>query len=568
MPSPLLRGSSVAAALCAFLTATTALAAHTFDLDGAMPARLSIMFSMSWFGVKTSDPQGPGTDPGYGNWLQNFPACGLSNDPASCDAFQDAGLQRSIASKRRPLAGIYSSSGRDPSSLNRIDLMLSTLRSACDTAGGFDAWAIQVDSVKFTSAYPQNAQSPTWDLAYRALESFYAEADKAGLANAVVAGDDATVYWHFGSSWGLTTQAQRLAALQADIADLATGAAAHASAVKVQGKPLLALYVDSGLVTPAEMQGVLDGARGASGVDFYALGTTLDSTFYAAFDALTPWVNLGIWANTDASDSNLRARSAAYAKALHAQLVNDLPTYPGRVMFGALSPGFDDYTENWGACQARELPRDPDVLAGQVDYLTQMKTGGFDLRGTYMETWDDWTEGSEFEPDVTEGTSKLIGLREGLGSIFGDTVDPIGEATLSARWQAFGQPLNCCFAGGACGDAGLEEIALGCPAGRDGGSGGDAAMDPTDAGQTDAVGPAPDAASDAARAVDAGEGGAGAHANPSAPAPGSSGCGCRMSPGNGASGWAAALAASVALLARRRSERGRTPRRARVTRAG
>jgi hypothetical protein len=541
MPKKLRWVSCVATAISAVFVATTAFAAHTFDLDASMPPRLSIMFSMSWFGVKADDPQAPGPDPGYGNWLQDFPSCQLSNNPAACGAFEDAGLQRTIASNRRPLAGIYSSSGREPGSLRRIDLMLSTLRSACDMAGGFDAWAIQIDSVKFTSAYPQNAQSPTWDLAYRALQSFYSEADKAGLKNAVVAGDDATVYWHFGAAYGLSTQADRLAALQADISDLAKTAAAHPSAVTIGGKPLLALYVDSALATPAEFLGVFEGARATSGVDFYTLGTTLDSSFYAAFDALTPWVNIGLWASTDAADPSLRARAAAYAKVLHGQLVNDIGGYPGRVMFGALSPGFDDYTENWGACQAREIPRDPDVLAGQADYLVQLAKGGKPVRGTYMETWDDWTEGTEFEPDVIEGTAKLVALREGLGAIFGDAPDPANEAALTARWAGFGQPRNCCFAGGNCFDGGIEGIPLGCPSpGSDAG-----ASAPPDAGMPSPI------LSDAAE-VDA-------PADPTAAAmPGqtSAGCGCREAPTGTHLETGGILASLAVFLVRRRKMRG------------
>lgn len=521
MPLSLRRGLAFATALLGLTFTVPAFAGHTFDLATTMPDRLSIMFAMSWFGIESTDPQGGGADPGYGNWLQDFPACSLSNDPATCQDFPGAGLQRSIASKRRPLAGIYSSSGRDAESLRRVDLMLSTLRRPCDRAGGFDAWAIQIDSVRFTSKYPKNQQSATWDLAYRALGAFYDRADAAGLTNAVVAADDATVYWHFGLKYGVSTQADRLAALQADLADLATMAASHASGVKINGKPLLAMYVDAALVSPAEFQGVLDGARAASGVDFYALGTTLDSTFYSAFDALTPWVNLGVWGN--AQGANLHDQAVDYTKQLHAKLVGAIDTYPGRVMFGALSPGFDDYTENWGACQAREIPRDPAVLAGQTDYLASLKQSGFPLKGTYLETWDDWTEGSEFEPDVTEGTDKIVALRQGLGNVFGDPADAPGEAALTARWTGFGQARSCCFAGGACADAGSDPVVVVCPL-----SSGDGGVPSSDGGPPGMAGDGgvpyvpPSSGPDAALP-----------GNPETPGAGagvSSGCNCRTAP--------------------------------------
>ena len=110
--------------------------------------------------------------------------------------------------------------------------MLSTLRRPCDAGARLDAFAVQLDSIKFTSAHPQNQQSATWDLAYRAQLAFLERADAAGLASSVVVASDATVYWHFGSTFGLTTQAQRLAALTEDIVEMAELAGGHASAAK------------------------------------------------------------------------------------------------------------------------------------------------------------------------------------------------------------------------------------------------------------------------------------------------------------------------------------------------
>ena len=78
--------------------------------------------SMSWFGIPSSDIQGAGADASYGNWcvevllrcarnccrVFNPGKCGISNNANACAAFGTAGQQRNIASKRRPLAGIYS----------------------------------------------------------------------------------------------------------------------------------------------------------------------------------------------------------------------------------------------------------------------------------------------------------------------------------------------------------------------------------------------------------------------------------------------------------------------------
>lgn len=437
-----------------------AFAAHGFDLDQKMPPHLAAVFAVNWFGISGSDPQGAGGDSTYGNWLQTFPQCNLDDDPSKCADFADAGRQRWIASKRRPLAGIYSSSARTSESTKRIDLMLSCVRRPCDLGGRLDAFLLQLDSVKFTSAYPKNQQSNTWDYAYRAVVGFLDEADKSNMKSAVWIGNDSTVYWHFGSSFGLNSQTQRKTALQDDIADMAKMAAAHPSAVSIDGKPFLAFYVDSALMTATEWQQVLDGARTQSGVDFYALATTLNASYFAAFDALSPWVNLGLWAN--AKGSNLHDQAFDYAKQMHAQLLAALPSNPGRVMFGGVAPGFDDFTENWGACQPREIPRDPEVLRGQMDYLTTLK-----VKGVIWDTWDDWTEGTELEPDVVDGPAKLLQFKQLLGTLYGEPDDPSGDQALANRWLSFGQARSCCFEKGPCDAGASPSVDLTCPTGSE-----------------------------------------------------------------------------------------------------
>lgn len=550
---PLARRALAGATTAAFaLVARPALAAHTFDLAQHMPAHYAAMWMVNWFGIPASDPQGGGQDPSYGNWRQDFPDCGLTNDPPTCADFEDAGLQRDIASRRRPLAGIYSSSARTDESKRRIDLMLSCVRRPCDSGARLDSFVVQLDSVKFTSRYPQNQpQQATWDIAYRAVIGFLDEADAAGLAGAVTIGNDATVYWHFGDAVGLTTESAREAALTSDIADMATIASQHPSAAHVNGKPLLAFYVDSALWSASTWQTMLENARAMSGVDFYAIAATLSDGYFAAFDGLSPWVNLGVWANATAkaSGATLHDQALEYAREMHAQLLANVGTYPGRVVLGGVAPGFDDYTENWGACQQREMPRDPAVLQGQMDYLRQLAQGGtYPVKGVVFDTWDDWTEGTEMEPDVGEGTEKLVEARQLLGQLFGDPSDPAGAQALDARWRGFGQARSCCFVDASCTDAGFPTIDLDCPAadaGPDGavagGDGGGPTTTPVDAS-----------------AAGNGDDGGGANDTPS---DASSGCGCRAVTDDGAPVGSAALAALAALVAgRRRTRVARTPR--------
>jgi MYXO-CTERM domain-containing protein len=542
---------AVLVALAVASGARSACAAHVFDMNQHMPPHLAVMFTMAWFGIDKNDPQGPGPENGYGNWKQNFPACGLSNDPSTCADFQSAGLQRSIASKRRPMAGIYSATGRDAESLRRIDFLLSMLRRPCSSGARLDAWAVQLDSIKFTSRYPNNQQGNTWDIAYRALLAYLGEADKANLQNAVMVAIDSTIYWHFGSTYGLTTQAQRLAALEDDVVDMVNIAMAHPSALKLNGKPLLGFYVDSALLTVSEWQSVLDGARSRTGQDFYALGTTLNATYFGAFDALAPWVNIGMW-NDQSSISDEHDRAVQWAKTEHAQILAALASNPGRVFFGGVTPGFDDYTQDWGACKTREIPRDPAVLTGEFDYLASVKQQ-VDLRGVFFETWDDWTEGTEFEPDVVEGSAKLLQLRQEIGALFGEPADPAGDQALTNAWKNFGQARNCCFAGGACPPTG-PPVDLSCPApdaGIDGGTAGAGG-----AGEAGASGGSGGRAGASASGGSAGSVTADASpdAAPAAHSGSSSGCGCRAagSPSGGNPFALLSLACAAWLFRRRR----------------
>lgn len=55
---------------------------HTFDLATVMPARFTCMFSMSWFGLSRTDPQGAGPDAYSSHWnIGNQGVCVSSTQP-------------------------------------------------------------------------------------------------------------------------------------------------------------------------------------------------------------------------------------------------------------------------------------------------------------------------------------------------------------------------------------------------------------------------------------------------------------------------------------------------------
>lgn len=489
----ILRGLVLVSALGAFVgchagsdvrEATRALGVtHAYDLADHMPAHLAVMFSMSWFGIPATDPQGPGPDPSYANAGVSLSCAGAQADPSSCDTcvlmgsgdscLQTGAPQRRFASRRRPLAGIYSASARDLEGQRRVKLMLSTLRRPCDDGAKLDAWAVQIDGTHDTALHPGNPSCAACDVAYHALTAFLTEADAAQMHSVVMPADDASWYFHFSGAAGLglcddspgNAKQRCIDALTQDFIDLVTLADAHPSALRIGGRPAVFTYFDPAYLSPVEWQALLQTARNAVGHDFYAIGTIQSPTraeYLAAFDALAPWVQLD-WSSTSGPD--LRSHARAYAAGLHDTLYANLGLYPGRVVFGGVSPGFDDFTEDWGVCTERQLPpgqpRDPDFLSGQFDYLQSRAAAG-----VILETWDDWTEGTEFEPDVAGGTAELVALRQRLGELYGEPADPAGDARLDQRWTQYGQARNC--AGGSA--AVPPDTSLACPGAGDGGT--------------------------------------------------------------------------------------------------
>jgi len=500
--------------------------AHTFDYASKAPARLSIMFSMAWFGIQDNvgdsplhqEPQTPfGKDPTYHNWQAASGGCALVDPQASesntcirlgtnnqCIDRDPKGVeQRNISSRRRPLTGIWSGTGRDDESRRKIDLMLSMLRRpGCrlDDGAKLDAWTMQNNSIKFSSKYVANPGASA-DLPYRTMMALYDRADLHQIPNAVMAGFDSTWYFNFGNTKGLgdcddipkkngaNPRSSCLSALQSDIRDLAVEANGRASAVKVcasgtgptcvGGKPVIFIYTDPYQAqgknkghqpTASEWVTLLSAARREAGFDFYAIGVGDDTAFFGAFDALAPWIG-----KYDAKAS-VYADAYAHTVERHANLLAGVGKYPGRLVYGGVTPGFDDWTNNWtGPCTVRQmppgLPRDPRLMSAQTDFFTNCVSGTscsgsmtkYPFRGFIGETWDDWTEGSEFEPDVYEGTAKLVLLRQLFGKVFGDAFpDQKGDDRLDARWKTYGQARN--GSGGAAHASPITDLSCDVPA--------------------------------------------------------------------------------------------------------
>ena len=527
---------------------SAALVTHTFDLASNMPPHLAIMFSMSWFGIPKGDPQGAGPDSSYANSKFNASCADAGtvvSDPSQCSTcvvrgsknvcLTQGAAQRDTASRRRLLAGPYSASAIDAEGAARVDLMLSNVRRSCDDGARIDAWSVQLNGTHDTPAHPTNPQSTAAVIEYEALGAFFKHADDAGMS-VIVPGDDTTIYLRGQTNLGACDDSKNnprqncIDALTTDYVDMVTLALAHPSSLKINGNPVILAYIDPGQYTPTEWTTILQNARNTAAHDFYAVAMVQGgggAPYFAAFDALAPWIQID-WANTTGTSTRDHAKN--WSASHHDPLVAAAAKLPGRVVFGGATPGFDDFTMNWGGCNERQLPpgsdaRDPALLDGEFDYFASQK-----FKGLTMETWDDWTEGSEFEPDVAGGPAVLLQLRQNLGTLYGDAPDANGDQRLADRWNKYGEARNC--AGGSAGTP--PKTPLVCPA--------------SDAGASDA-GSGADASSDAAIA------------DGSIPADGGTGtttsnCGCTFA-GDHAPRGAAALVVLAGALARRR----RKPRR-------
>eukprot|EP00026_Physarum_polycephalum_P006832 Phypoly_transcript_06885.p1 GENE.Phypoly_transcript_06885~~Phypoly_transcript_06885.p1 ORF type:complete len:313 (+),score=25.68 Phypoly_transcript_06885:161-1099(+) len=264
---------------------------HQFTFSEHLPDHLAIMFSMSWFGISSSDPQGAGVDPSYGNWQWGVSSkkCTIpESEPQTCSkgnnySYVFPSPQRFVASKRRPLAGIYSSSARDAEGMARVDLMLSNIRRTCDGGANarLDSWCVQQNSIHFSSRYlPQNSKDycATCDMAYRALLAFYQQAQNAGMENSVMPGIDATWIFKFYSSVGLSCPSSDrtpcINVLTQDLTDMIkiSNQFGNISTRAANGFPIMLVYFD-GTLSIAQWQSVLQNARDAAASDFYIIAT-------------------------------------------------------------------------------------------------------------------------------------------------------------------------------------------------------------------------------------------------------------------------------------------------------
>lgn len=426
---------------------------HAFDLATYWPANATIMNLVNWFGIGPDDPTAAGDEKFSNGWdVQNSKGW-HTNDPVSypyvpywtadpdiCTSY-GAGQHRDIGSKLRPIAGIYSNTGRDAESIARLNLTLELLRQDGEARARVTVISLFCHTVVGTIYADKEIGDDGFiafeDVQYRGVVAYLAAADSRGLTNCIMPQYMPNSLWE---SWHseFTTDASRIEQNILDIGVYLALMDASPAAHRVNGRLVLEIYTTLGASTldNDDYAYMVNEARNNFDGDFYVVAYSKDGARFVWADAAHPWTSFVEWSNTDPGLSE-RARAEAWQIDRMDNLVAALPTYPGRVVLGCLSPGKTDWGMEWGQGTVREIPRTEATMLGQVDGMPVSVTS------FYMPTWDDWTEGQTFEPDVKDRGSQLGWLTEAIGGLYSETIDPAETQALLARWINYGIVRGC-----------------------------------------------------------------------------------------------------------------------------
>ncbi len=149
-------------------------------------------------------------------------------------------------------------------------------------------------------------------------------------------------------------------------------------------------------------------------------------------DAISPSFDLQNY-ETQSGSNMVKARE--WAKDKHQPFFDEAVNWPGRVVFGNIIPGFDDWTKQWGDGVDRQIPRGVDTIEGQFTGLEQLRTAGDAVAGILLATWDDYTEGTVWEPTISEGVTLLEKMTTEIADYKGETIVPADTTTWSSAWN-------------------------------------------------------------------------------------------------------------------------------------
>lgn len=426
---------------------------HTFDLASYLPSDHVAAWDVGWYGHPDAG------DAGYGNWDLSGEAWNASDpvaypqvpyvtqDASLCAPYFGLGRHRQIASKLRPLPGIYSSSDDD-----KHDLDLEAVRRTGDPRGRITTW-IQAVASPFAATEAGGAAvgsadySLAIDMRWKSLAHKLARAEAAGLECVTVGYNPLSLWLFYDEDY--PTKAEKLAAMQADLEEIVAQLLASSAAYAVNGRLLLYVFTTDTVVllTAGEWSVLLDAVRASTGEDFYAITNNKDGTAWSWADGSQPWAGFVEWSNSSGVTERLRAYD--WTERRHDDLLATVGSYPGRVVIGAHFAGFHDWAQDFGAGTEREIPRTEAVQQGQADYWIATSA----IKGLILGTWNDYPEGHCFEPDVLDEGLQLRWATEQIGRWQGETVLEAETVALLQPWLDWEDPRVCPSVALARGDA-------------------------------------------------------------------------------------------------------------------
>lgn len=444
--------------------------AHTFDLASNWTADTNIMVMQGWHSIPEDEG---GSDEDYGVWNPGDPATWSANNPTAYPAhpyaIQDAsvcnGGERFIGSQLRPLQGIYSDSGRDAASLANIDRNLQMVRRDGDPRARIDVLACTLGHLAFTSygglATGDEGYAKGLDLRYRHFLATLARAEAASLTSCVMPSYEAYYIWLYNSDI-YTTKLSRLYAMALDIQGLVTAVNDSTAGFKVDGRPVIMFYRGTlgETITNDEWNTVFEEVRkpynagstplidasspAGTGIDFFVLALAYSATEFNFADGMYSWLNLAGY--TDQTTGTVREKASEWVQDSMAPINVKIDTgsFPGRISLGNLSPGFWDWVKGWGnGDQTRYIPRGTATVLGQFDGYEVLDGEGHRPDGMVAVTWNDYAEGSCWEPTTSDNGELLGLLTEQLAAWEGDTADESETEALLALYQNPTQALAC-----------------------------------------------------------------------------------------------------------------------------
>ena len=435
---------------------------HTFDLAKNMPKNFVIMDDLNWFGIPSYDlleglVPAPGPDQYYGLWRVGSAISEWSIDlpliypitpygehfPAVCSNFKGS-KKRYIASNYRPISGIYSSSGSGLESYKKRKLDLNMIRRNDDPKARVTTLMLDVGHLKGTEKYGLSPGQLNFksgeDIRYRGLLNTLKAADELGLQNSVSIQYMSTGLFLFYPEY--PSNEERKVQAAEDLVDYVNILKQHQSALRINNKLVLFFHITNfDTFTLKDWSDVLHSTREKTNHDFYTVFYSKSGERFEYADALHPFISYVEYTMTSGMFDFDHAMN--WKLLAHKKLFEKVVNYDGRVVIGAISPGFDDWTKQWGDGVDRQIPRSKEVISGQIRAFKELRNQGKEVGGFMLSTWNDYTEGHQWEPD-SEDQGQLLGyLSEKIGSYNKEIIDPLETQRLRQAWINHGIKRTC-----------------------------------------------------------------------------------------------------------------------------